>query len=122
MYVANTMNLEGREKLAKLLETLVEKHKSRRALARNLGISHTTIIGWENMTSFPDMDNLIKIAREAGYSLHELQEMLEGKKDRSPKTSVDRVIYEIQQLSRRDIARVIEASARFMVKAEYGEA
>ena len=122
MYVVTTMNLEGREKLARLLETLVHKHKSRRALARNLGISHTTIIGWENMTSFPDMDNLIKIAEASGYSLHELQEMLEGKKYQSPKNSVDRVINEIQQLSRRDIARVIEASARFMVKAEYGEA
>jgi len=122
MYVANTMNLEGREKLAKLLETLVVKHKSRRGLARTLGISHTTIIGWENMTSFPDMENLIKIAEQSGYSLSELQEMIEGKSNQNPKITVDRVICEIQQLSRRDIARVIEASARFMIKAEYGEA
>ena len=68
------------------------------------------------------MDNLEKIASESGYSLSQLQEMIHGESKPISKGSVDRVIYEIQQLSRRDIARVIEASARFMAKAEYGEA
>ncbi len=122
MYVATTMTLEGREKLAELLKTLVQKHKSRRAFARSIGVAHTTVISWENMTSFPDMENLIKISQESGYSLTELQEMIDGEAKPISKGSVERVIHEIQQLSRRDIARVIEASARFMVKAEYGEA
>ncbi len=121
MYVITEMSLEGREKLSKLIKTLASKHKSRRSFARSLGVSPSAVINWEEMVSVPDTENLVKIANESGYTLSELQEMIDGRQTQ-PTKSVERVIHEIQQLSSRDIARVIEAAARCMAKAEYGEA
>ncbi len=121
MYVTTTMTLEGREKLAEIIGNLVGKYRSVRAFAKKLNVSHTTVMGWQRMTSVPDTENLKKIAWEAGFTLSELQELIDGRVDLH-KTTVDRVIYEVQQLSNRDIAKVIEAAARCMAKAEYGEA
>lgn len=115
MYVITEMSLEGREKLSKLIKTLVARHKSRRSFARNLGVSPSAVINWEEMVSVPDTENLVKIANQSGYTLSELQEMIDGKASQNP-TTVERVIYEIQQLNSRDIAKVIEAAAGYMVR------
>jgi transcriptional regulator with XRE-family HTH domain len=115
MYSITEMSLEARQKLSTIIKSLVAKYKSRRSFARQIGVSASAVISWEEMTSFPDMENLKKIAKEFGCSLSELQEMIEGTQS-SKQTTVERVIYEIQQLSSRDVAKVIEAAANYMVR------
>jgi transcriptional regulator with XRE-family HTH domain len=116
MYSTTEMSLETRQKLSELIKSLVAKRKSRREFARQIGVSASAVISWEEMTSFPDMENLKKIAKEFGCTLSELQEMLEGKQSNQQGT-VEHVIYEIQQLSQKDIAKVIEAAANYMCRS-----
>lgn len=108
------MDLEGREKLAEIINNLIEKYGSVRAVGKRLGVSHTTVTGWQKMTSTPDPENLKRIAHEAGFNVYELQKILDQAKYQPAITNVDRVIYEIQQLNNGDIAKVIEAAARYM--------
>lgn len=117
-YGVSLMNLEARQKLAEIINNLIEKHGSARNLAKKIGVSHSTISGWQKMTSIPDPENLKGIAKESGFTVYELQEILDSPKTSAIAPSVDRVIYEIQQLSSKDIARVIEAAARYLSKNE----
>lgn len=73
------MKLEEREKLAQLIKQK-RGSMSKSAFARELGVSHTAVTGWENCISEPDPNNLIAIARALGMSLDNLHDYLRGGK------------------------------------------
>jgi transcriptional regulator with XRE-family HTH domain len=103
------MVIESKEKFANIVKQLVVKAKSRRAFAREFGVSASAVIHWEQGV-IPDTDNLIKIASMAGYTFEEFQEMLYGKSLSKPR-SVDEIIRQIRNLAPKDLALVIKASA-----------
>jgi len=77
------MNLQARERLSGVLINL-RAGKSRRSFAREIGVSATAVIGWENLSNEPDREHLAKIANMAGYTLDNFVAYLEGKKLQKP--------------------------------------
>ncbi len=103
------MNLNSRQKLSKLLLDL-RGTKSRRAFARDIGVTATAVIAWEKADSEPDREHLTKIAKLAGYSLDELLEYLEGvSTKRSDKIPFARMLTETSHLSIKEAAELYRA-------------
>ena len=69
------MKLEEREKLAQLIKQR-RGSMSKSAFARELGVTHTAVTGWENCISEPDHENLVSIAKVLGMSLDNLRDYL----------------------------------------------
>ena len=112
------MNLQGREKLAQTLLNL-RGSKSRRAFARELGVTATAVIGWENTASVPDRENLTKIAIMAGYSLDDFIAYLEGEPPIAKPTELERMVNNIKNLPLQQLALVERAvSDRLVAIAE----
>jgi transcriptional regulator with XRE-family HTH domain len=78
-----TMNLEGREKLAKIVRDL-RGNESLATFAKRFSVSYMAVSKWENLQSFPDREHLAKIAKMSGYGLDDFVAFLEGKKPQAP--------------------------------------
>ena len=112
------MNIQGRQKLTETLLNL-RGSKSRRSFARELGVTATAVIGWENGTSVPDRENLTKIAVLAGYSLDKFIVYLEGLTPRAKPSELDQMVTNIKNLPLRQLAVVERAvSDRLVAIAE----
>jgi transcriptional regulator with XRE-family HTH domain len=111
------MKIEARQKLSGLIKDL-RGNNSYRAYAKLLGVSGTTIMGWENMTSEPETGNLEHIAHLAGYSLQELLDYLNDRHDKSG-IPVERIIRQVKQMEAKDLTVLNRAVAdRFYAIAE----
>jgi len=103
------MNLTSRQKLSKLLLDL-RGTKSRRAFAREIGVTATAVIAWENTDSEPDMEHLTTIAKMAGYSLDELRAYLgDGEVKKLEKIPFARMLSETSSLSIKEAAALYRA-------------
>ena len=102
------MNLSSKEKLSKLVLDL-RGTKSRRSLAKVIGVTATAVIAWENAVSLPDTEHLSKIANLAGYSFEELLDYLEiGDNKKSKKKSLPRLIADTASLSPSELIELYE--------------
>lgn len=109
------MNLDSRLKLADIVRAGCEKH-GQRGYARKLGVSQATVAGWLESRSVPSTDNLRLIADEAGYSLEELLEFLDGMP--SPKSEVsmsEQILKLMRSVSKDELAKVLESGIRLLV-------
>jgi transcriptional regulator with XRE-family HTH domain len=100
------VNYEGRQRFASLVKRLVKESGSRRAFAKNIGVTSSAVIGWEECRSIPDLDNLAKIAQKSGYSVEELQKMLLGKADRLKASDFDLVVKKIESMPPKQLALI----------------
>jgi len=112
------MNLQSKQRLNKILLKL-KGNKSRRALAREIGVTATTIMGWENGVNEPDLQNLSKLAKCSGYSLQDFINHLEGKEKPVEISAMDSMIKEIRKMKLQQLAILESAmSERLMAIAE----
>jgi transcriptional regulator with XRE-family HTH domain len=103
------MNLTSRQKLSKLLLDL-RGTKSRRAFARQIGVTATAVIAWENTDSEPDMEHLTTIAKLAGYTLDEFRSYLgDSEQKKSNKIPFARILTETSNLSIREASELYRA-------------
>ncbi|MCY7331273.1 MAG: helix-turn-helix domain-containing protein [Pseudanabaena sp. CAN_BIN31] len=103
------MNLTSRQKLSKLLLDL-RGAKSRRSFARDIGVTATAVIHWENTDTEPDVEHLSKIAKLAGYSVDELIAHLEGRTTKkSEGIPFARLLTETSRLSINEAAQLYRA-------------
>jgi transcriptional regulator with XRE-family HTH domain len=113
------MDLEARERLSKMVLQL-RGTKSRRSFARQLNVTATAVMGWENKTSVPDTSNLTKLATMAGYSLEEFTAYLSGKRP-VKQPLVEQVKRQIESLKLREQIEIFEfVSDRLVAIAEAG--
>jgi transcriptional regulator with XRE-family HTH domain len=106
------MNLGSKEKLAKIVKQ-ARGERSYRAYGRLLGVSGTTVQGWENLEYVPERENLAKIAAHAGYTLTELILFLDEKPLPSPATR-DRILQQMRRLSKTELVEVMEAGVKLL--------
>ncbi len=78
-----TMNVEGREKLAKIVRSL-RGDESLATFAKRFGVSYMAVSKWENLQSFPDREHLAEIAKMSGYGLDDFVAHLEGRQPQAP--------------------------------------
>jgi transcriptional regulator with XRE-family HTH domain len=111
------MNIKAKQKLSTLIKDL-RAAQSYRGYGKVLGVSGTTIQGWENMTSEPETSNLEHIANLAGYSLQELLDYLNERNVRQD-IPVERIIRQVKQMPARELTVLNRAVGdRFMAIAE----
>lgn len=67
----------SKQKLANLLKEL-RGERSQRSFAQFFGVSNQAVQNWEKERTWPDDDNLQKLADLKGWSLKQLQAYLEG--------------------------------------------
>ncbi|NMG23054.1 helix-turn-helix transcriptional regulator [Brasilonema bromeliae] len=92
----------SRQRLAELLKEL-RGERSQRSFAKLLGVSNQAVQYWEKERTWPDDNNLERIAELKGWTLLQLQVYLEGEQERSSVADedVNRVNdSELQQQSR----------------------
>jgi transcriptional regulator with XRE-family HTH domain len=108
------VSLEARQKLTQIVRK-ARGAKSQRAYARLIGVTGTTVGAWEDMRSFPEMDNLAEIAKTAGYSLADLLDLLGVEGDDDDSLSVNQIVSRIKGLPLRQLGIITEAvSARLL--------
>jgi hypothetical protein len=110
------MNISSKQRLSELVKRL-RGDQSYRAYGRFLGVSGTTVQGWENMTSEPATENLEQLAKQAGYSMQELLDHLHGKSV-NEEISVARMVRHIAIMSRDEVAKIVKAGVDRLAIAE----
>lgn len=109
------MNLVAKEKLAAVVKQ-ARGSRSYRAYGKLLGVSGTTVQGWENLEYVPERENLAKIAADAGYTLSELILYLDEKPLPSP-SSRDRILQQMRRLSKTELVEVMEEGVKLLASA-----
>jgi transcriptional regulator with XRE-family HTH domain len=98
--------LEKRQRLAELLKRLIsDKNWSERELARQLGISPTSVQAYVDGVTYPGEENRANIARLLGMTREELDAELEAKPVRRRNT-VEEVSQEIRAMNRDEFAQI----------------
>jgi transcriptional regulator with XRE-family HTH domain len=101
------MDALAKDKLAKLVKEL-RKDLSQKEFAKALGVTYSAIQSWENAEVTPGAENLMRIAKAAGYSLEELISYLNGKPVESP-TNVEKLVAQIKTMPTKELAEVARA-------------
>ncbi len=91
------MSIDGREKFSRLIRE-ARGNRTKVEFARLLGVSHTTVGSWENGDRFPEREKLVTLCHVLGYSLEEMQEIIDGKSRDSVLVSLQKVKSEIESL------------------------
>jgi transcriptional regulator with XRE-family HTH domain len=106
------VNIDKAHKFTDLIREEVLKSKSRNAFSKELGVSNATLINWERGNTTPDRESLIRVANKTGYTINELLGMIDATVE-SP--SIERILRELEQLPREDIARVIRKATDMLI-------
>ncbi|MBD2499839.1 helix-turn-helix transcriptional regulator [Anabaena azotica FACHB-119] len=101
------MDQESRQRFAEIVKNL-RGERDLRQFARTLGVSHPTVIAWENCQSEPKRQNLERIAELRGESLEVLLEYIDGKQQVSGQ---DRLLSAIRGASKEQLAVLVRAIA-----------
>lgn len=101
-----------------ILVKLARGDMSQRAFGMELGVSSTAVQHWENSVSIPETKHLSGIAIRAGYTLHQVQEYVEG--GELPESDIIvQMTRQIKKLSLKQIALIDRAvSDRLVAIAE----
>lgn len=111
------MNIQAKQKLSTLVKD-IRGNQSYRAYGKMLGVSGTTVMGWENMTSEPETTNLEQIAKLSGYTFQELLDFLNDRYIK-PEIPVERMIRLVREMSTKELYMLDRAvSDRFYAIAE----
>ncbi len=94
------MNNQEKRRFAEIVIKLRGKRKIR-DFAKTVGVSHPTILGWEDCRNEPNVKNLEKIAELRGETLDEL---LNAISNTQKSTSDNRVITVIRQASKEELS------------------
>lgn len=105
------MNIEARERLAKLVKD-TRGVKSQRSFAKQLGVTGTAVKSWEDMESIPSTENLKQIALLAGFnSVDHLLSYLYGRPSEKP-TDLQELINKIYQLPIEQVIAITNAGMK----------
>lgn len=107
----------ARERFAEVVYS-VRNGQSYRSYGKKLGVTGTTVKSWETCEFEPSLENLEKIAAEAGLTLNQLMDYLEIHTQAS--SDVDqkkKLIAQLRQLPRHELAEVVEAGVRILATA-----
>lgn len=107
------MNKEARERLAKIVRQ-ARGQMSYRAYGRLLGVSGTTVQGWETLQYVPERDNLAKIAAHAGYTLEELLRYLEGDLPDPSLGSKEVLLKAMRQLPKEELLEIVYEGTKIL--------
>ncbi|MBD2386042.1 XRE family transcriptional regulator [Cylindrospermum sp. FACHB-282] len=99
--------LEQRKRFAEVVRDLRAGRKYR-AFAKLVGVSHSTIVDWENCNVSVSDANLEKIAFLRGQTLQELKDYVDGK---NPISHIDRLLLMVNGASKEQLAVVMRAIA-----------
>jgi len=100
---------QSKEKLMELVKK-ARGDMTKRAFGRLLGVTDTAVRLWETGQTFPETEQLTKLAARTGYSLEELLSYLEGKQVSSPKDLTD-IVEQIRYMPLSDVAEIGKAVA-----------
>ncbi|MFB2970417.1 helix-turn-helix domain-containing protein [Aerosakkonema sp. BLCC-F183] len=105
--VVDTKSPNFKEKFSRLIIEL-KGDKSYREIAEDLGVSHPTILAWEQKESSPRIENLVPIAKLRGETLQELLDYLNGT---ASKTGIERLLESIDSIAPNHLASLLRAIA-----------
>ncbi len=111
---------QSKEKLMELVKK-ARGDMTKRAFGRLLGVTDTAVRLWETGQTFPETEQLSKLAARTGYSLEELISYLEGKPVSSSKDMSD-IVEQIRYMPLSEVAEIGKAVAeRFAQVAQMKE-
>jgi transcriptional regulator with XRE-family HTH domain len=122
MYVKalSTMTQESKERLSALIKRL-RGALTQKEFAKRLGVTTGAIQAWENAEVTPGGNNLLRIAREAGYTLEDLMIYLEGENPALEPGEIEHLIRRIYTMPPKQLARIGRVvSDRLVAIAEQG--
>lgn len=79
-----------------------------RALARELGINHTTVLKWEQTGKVAKTEFLIPMSQILGVTIEELLGQPNPRKSAAPGGKLGQVFREVSELPRRKQQRIVE--------------
>jgi transcriptional regulator with XRE-family HTH domain len=103
------MSRDGLQKFGEIVRT-ARGDMSRAAFGKFFGVSYQAIARWESGEVIPDSSNLAKLAVKTGYTMIELQAIIDGRSLPKP-DPVQKIIREVERLPIEDVAKVLKASA-----------
>lgn len=107
------MDLQAREKFAQVISEL-RGTRSYRSFARIIGVSHPTVVAWENVERIPDDESLQKIADLRGESLEEFEAFLRGTREPN---EMQRLIQQVHIISDAELAILLRTIAERLEKS-----
>ena len=114
------MKIKGREKLIEIIK-LARGSMSQRAFGKLLGVSATAVQLWEKGETIPDTENLVQIAKRAGYTLEELLSCLGGKPVAEP-SDIAQILRQIKFMPLNQVAMIIQAAAERVAESSRDKA
>jgi transcriptional regulator with XRE-family HTH domain len=109
------VDIRAKQKLAILVHDACTRH-GQRGYAKRLGVSQSAVLGWLEARSTPTIDNLKRIALDAGYTLEQFEAYLNEQPLPRPSTK-DQLVVQMRQLARQELAEVLEAGVRLLAEA-----
>jgi transcriptional regulator with XRE-family HTH domain len=105
------------ERLAALVQDL-RGFLSQGQFAKKLGINRSTVTSWESGQTYPEADNLQKLAHLKGWSIEELQNyLLEGQLP--SEDPLEQILRKMQTLPSEAVIQIVTAGAQ-MISARMG--
>jgi transcriptional regulator with XRE-family HTH domain len=110
VYVFLHMKQESKQRLAELVKRL-RGRATQKEFAKRLGVTSGAIQAWENGEVTPGASNLVRIAKEAGYTLEELMTYLDVEThsleaDSLEPSEIDHLINKIATMPAKQLAQV----------------
>lgn len=102
------------ERLAELIKEL-RGDTSQRRFSVQLGVSKSSVNFWESGLSFPDTENLEKLANFKGWTLAELQTYL-TKGDLPTDDSLQQILNKLRSLPTEAVVKVVSVGVETLAK------
>lgn len=101
-------------KLANVVKANAAAAGGLRAYARRLGVYLGTVQGWVEGRSIPSVENLVKIAADAGYSVEELVEYLCGTTPSPTVEAKQQVLKYIRSLTKEELIDIVNEATKIL--------
>lgn len=103
-----------RNKLSQIVRLNANRLGSLRAYSRHLGVTLGSVQGWVDGRSKPSTDNLLKIATDAGYTLEELIQYLDGEMQVPSTEAKEQALKYLRLLRREELVQVLNEGTKIL--------
>ena len=103
---------------AKRLSNLVQELRgssSQGRFAKRIGVGRSTVTFWESSLSYPEADNLQKLAHLKGWTLEQLQNYL-VKGELPTEEPVEQILRKIQTLPSEAVIKILNVGTQTLIK------